>query len=163
MHKILRAKSRAPSYTSDLSLPVRCFHLMASRLALPALFALAALSPAAAQQLPQVTITGPASVQEGDGLVVTVHRTGATAVGLIGGVIFVDTASNGDFDARSAFRIPPDSATGTAVRFIVQNDGVLADDRTITASVAPAYTTYEPGKPIVGDCDGDRRGCGGAA
>ena len=120
---------------------------MASRLALPALFALAALSPAAAQQLPQVTITGPASVQEGDGLVVTVHRTGATAVGLIGAVIFVDTASNGDFDARSAFRIPPDSATETAVRFIVQNDGVLADDRTITASVAPSYPTYEPGNP----------------
>ena len=106
----------------------------------------AALSPAAAQQLPQVTITGPASVQEGDGLVVTVHRTGATAVGLIGAVIFVDTAG-GDFEARSAFRIPPDSATGTAVRFIVQNDGVLADDRTITASVAPSYPTYEPGNP----------------
>ena len=123
---------------------------MASSPARRALFALvaaaAALNPAAAQQLPQVTITGPASVQEGDGLVVTVHRTGATAVELIGAVIFVDTAG-GDFEARSAFRIPPDSATGTAVRFIVQNDGVLADDRTITASVAPSYPTYEPGNP----------------
>ena len=103
-------------------------------------------SAADGAQLPQVTITGPASVQEGDGLVVTVHRTGATAVGLIGAVIFVDTAG-GDFEARSAFRIPPDSATGTAVEFTVQNDGVPADDRTITASVAPAYTTYEPGNP----------------
>ena len=124
---------------------------MASSPARRALFALvaaaAALSPAAAQQLPQVTITGPASVQEGDGLVVTVHRTGATAVGLRGGVIFVDTAGNGDFDASSAFTIPPDSATGTAVRFTVQNDGVPADDRTITAYVAASYLTYEPGNP----------------
>ena len=124
---------------------------MASSPARRALFALvaaaAALSPAAAQQLPQVTITGPASVQEGDGLVVTVHRTGATAVGLRGGVIFVDTAGNGDFDASSAFHIPPDSATGTAVRFTVQNDGVPADDRTITAYVAASYLTYEPGNP----------------
>ncbi len=98
-------------------------------------------------QLPQVTITGPASVQEGDGLVVTVHRTGATAVGLRGGVIFVDTVGNGDFDAHSAFTIPPDSATGTAVEFTVQNDGVPADDRTITAYVAASYLTYEPGNP----------------
>ena len=147
--KIIRAKS--PSYTSDLSRPARSFHRMASSPARRALFALvaaaAALNPAAAQQLPQVTITGPASVQEGDGLAVTVHRTGATAVGLIGGVIFVDTAGNGDFDARSAFHIPPDSATGTAVRFIVQNDGVLADDRTITAYVAASYLTYEAGNP----------------
>ena len=124
---------------------------MASSPARRALFALvaaaAALSPAAAQQLPQVTITGPASVQEGDGLVVTVHRTGATAVGLRGGVIFVDTAGNGDFDAHSAFHIPPDSATGTAVEFTVQNDGVPADDRTITAYVAASYLTYEPGNP----------------
>ena len=100
-----------------------------------------------AAQLPQVTITGPASVQEGDGLVVTVHRTGATAVGLRGGVIFVDTAGNGDFDAHSAFHIPPDSATGPAVEFTVQNDGVPADDRTITAYVAASYLTYEPGNP----------------
>ena len=98
-------------------------------------------------QLPQVTITGPASVQEGDGLVVTVHRTGATAVGLRGGVIFVDTVGNGDFDAHSAFHIPPDSATGPAVEFTVQNDGVPADDRTITAYVAASYLTYEPGNP----------------
>ena len=94
-----------------------------------------------------MTITGPASVQEGDGLVVTVHRTGATAVGLRGGVLFVDTAGNGDFDAHSAFHIPPDSATGTAVEFTVQNDGVPADDRTITAYVAASYLTYEPGNP----------------
>ena len=103
--------------------------------------------PEPTPQLPQVTITGPASVQEGDGLVVTVHRTGATAVGLRGGVIFVDTAANGDFDAHSAFTIPPDSATGTAVEFTVQNDGVPADDRTITAYVAASYLTYEPGNP----------------
>ena len=144
-------KSQEPSYTSDLSRPARSFHRMASSPARRALFALvaaaAALSPAAAQQLPQVTITGPASVQEGDGLVVTVHRTGATAVGLRGGVIFVDTAGNGDFDASSAFTIPPDSATGTAVEFTVQNDGVPADDRTITAYVAASYLTYEPGNP----------------
>ena len=165
MHKILRAKSQEPraksqepraksqepSCTSELSRPARSFHRMASSPARRALFALvaaaAALSPAAAQQLPQVTITGPASVQEGDGLVVTVHRTGATAVGLRGGVIFVDTAGQGDFDAHSAFTIPPDSATGTAVEFTVQNDGVPADDRTITAYVAASYLTYEPGNP----------------
>ena len=109
-------KSREQSHTADLSRPACSFHRMVSSPAGHALCAFvaaaAALSPAAAQQLPQVTITGPASVREGDRLEVTAHRTGPTTVELRGGVIFVDTASNGDFNARSAFHIPPDSATG---------------------------------------------------
>ena len=146
--KILRAREQ--SHTADLSRPARSFHRMASSPARHALFALgaaaAALSPAAAQQLPKVTITGPASVREGDRLEVTVHRTGPTTVELRGGVIFVDTASNGEFNNGVAFRIPPDSATGT-VSFTAQSDGGSTDDRTITASGRTGYLTYEVGNP----------------
>ena len=146
MHKILRAQS----CTSDLSRPARSFHRMASRVARHALFALvaasAALSPAAAQQLPQVTITGPASVREGDRFEVTVRRTGPTTASLTGGLYFVDTASNGDFDDSYTFVIQVGSATAT-VRFTAQSDGVSADDRTITVSVSTLYDTYSVGTP----------------
>ena len=140
-------KSQEPSYTSDLIRPACFFHRMASRLARSVLFALAAgLVPAAAQQLPQVTMTGPASVREGDPLTVTVHRTGPTAAELRGGIVFVDTASNGDFNARSAVRFPVGSATDT-VRITVQDDDATPATRTITASVSTLYATYVVGNP----------------
>ena len=96
--------------------------------------------------VPQVTITGPASVREGDKLTITVHRTGATATELRGGIDFEDTAGDGDFDIGVAFVIRVDSATKT-VGYTVPSDGVNADDRTITAEVTTGYPTYEAGNP----------------